>query len=257
MTNKPVVSVIASAIYTQYWLNFHAALLATNKTSFEIIFVGNTRPDFELPEGFHYIYSELDVVACIEIAYRHSIGDFILGVADDTRFSPGYIDSLYKWHKRLRSKKVVVGSRGANTPPKSPLIPPPDYEIPPDQLTYNDGNWAILKREMSPIMYYSPLISREAWEDVGGLEKRFIAIKWAIDMQLRFYEKGYLPFVAFDTYTWEVRFSDKRGRLCKRKGKRKTVSGDGQLLNKMWIEDNEVQPARRTSGVQKFPKELK
>ena len=240
-----MISVIASAVKTQYWLNLYQSLL-DNKMPFEIVFAGHTKPNFELPNNFHYIHSGASPVTCVEIAYRKSVGDFIICTGDDHRFSPAYLDTLYKWYVRLRNDKFIVGSRGVDSPADMPLIPDASYTISHPQ--YNDGCLKCFKEDMSPVMMFPPLIPRKAWEECGGVDSRFWGVNWNMDFQLRLYKSGYLPFIAVDAYSWEIRPETKKGRLSKREQSR----GDRGLLKSLWQFDKDGIDYRRTDKVKGF-----
>ena len=57
-----------------------------SKYSFEVIVVGPEKISIKLPFNFIYIYSEVKVTQCIEIAARRSNGEYIIGFRNDNPF---------------------------------------------------------------------------------------------------------------------------------------------------------------------------
>ena len=93
--NKPIISVFASAYRIHWWRGMYDSL-ATNKVSFEIVFVGQNKPDFKLPNNFKYIYSNVKPAQCLEIALKQATGEFIMNMSDDWLFSDSFLDNLCK-----------------------------------------------------------------------------------------------------------------------------------------------------------------
>ena len=63
------ISLIGSAFRTNNWLKIYDSV-KKNKIGFEIVYVGPNKPDFQLPDNFRFIQSDVKPVQCIEIAAR-------------------------------------------------------------------------------------------------------------------------------------------------------------------------------------------
>jgi hypothetical protein len=110
MNNKIAISLFGPAIHPELWMRFYNSL-SSSKVPFEIIFVGNNPPKFQLPENCHFIYSETKPVQCVEIGSRYTTGELIMPFADDIVFSEHALDNLYKEFKELNDDKIILSSR--------------------------------------------------------------------------------------------------------------------------------------------------
>ena len=101
------VVIVATAVRTRFWKEFYTNL-TKNKSRFHLVFVGHTKPDFELPENFTYIYSNLKPAACVEIAHRYAHENinarFIMHTADDFIMYPNYLDSMIDGYDKLKEE---------------------------------------------------------------------------------------------------------------------------------------------------------
>jgi len=90
---KPIISLLASAHRTDLWLDWYKSI-GDNQISFEVIFVGPNKPDFQLPDNFYFIESHVKPPQCWEIAARRAEGKYLLFLGDDVFFNlPDYISS--------------------------------------------------------------------------------------------------------------------------------------------------------------------
>ena len=168
---KPKISIIASAIRTELWLNLYNSLLS-NETPFEIIFVGNKKPDFNLPANFKYIYSITKPSQCYEIGFREAIGDLINWSADDVIYSERALDIAYIfYHSYLNKEKLVVAFNCIeNGSPTSQ-----GHRI-----------YDVLSPRMAPI----GMMNRKQLLSLGGYDKRFICGQAENDLVMRNYQDG-------------------------------------------------------------------
>ena len=84
--SKPVFSLIAPAIRSDFYKRVYDSVSKGNKIPFEIIFVGNNKPKIKMPDNFHYIYSNVKPAQCLEIAARNAQGEYLIPLADDEVF---------------------------------------------------------------------------------------------------------------------------------------------------------------------------
>lgn len=166
------VSVILSAIYPEKWMGMHESLMNKNTTSFELIFVGPNAPDYELPENVRFIQTEVNPVQCKEIACRAAEGEYIIDVADDFLFVPGFLNAFIDHtHGIDMDKHIIIGHLGRKWKAK---VLSKHY----------------LGRADLPIVGLMFLMKKNVWQGLGGLERRLKAIYYNDDLALRFYQSG-------------------------------------------------------------------
>ena len=119
---KPIISLIASAIRVHLWPELYTMLCNKNNVKFEIIFVGPldveywqelcaTFPAYSSMENFHFIHSDAKPVQCVEIACRNAIGEFVMLIADDLLFYPETLNAMYDYAMRIWDEKTIVSIR--------------------------------------------------------------------------------------------------------------------------------------------------
>jgi len=114
MSNKVIL--VAPAIKTNFWKQFYRNV-TDNQCEIEIIFVGHKKPNFHLPDNFHYIYSTESPTVCAKIAYdkAYEIGDdkdFIQNTADDCLYSKNHFDKMIAAYQQEKEKY----------PPNTPIM---------------------------------------------------------------------------------------------------------------------------------------
>ena len=65
---KPLVTIIATAYRTDNWINLYNSFGKPSLVNLEFVFVGPNEPNYELPENFRFIQSDVKPTQCIEIA---------------------------------------------------------------------------------------------------------------------------------------------------------------------------------------------
>lgn len=183
---KPVISLICSAIRTKLWLRFYERL-ADNETPFEIVFIGPKKPDFQLPENFKYIYSDVKPEQCLEAASRMAEGEYLLPAPDDVQYSDHALDRLLDAFLKAKNDLIVVSMinrkaqmqsnehRFISTDPNSPLMP-----------------------------FFSGVVKKSVWRGLGGLDCRFVSSHGATDMTLRILEIGGSVVYVDDVFVDEI-----------------------------------------------------
>lgn len=170
------VVIVATAIRTRFWQEFYDNL-TKNKSSFHLVFVGHTRPDFPLPENFTYIYSELKPAACVEIAYRYAHENinarFIMHTADDFIMYPYYLDAMISGYDNLKKEYN-------------------DDLLMITQISIQvDGSYDFMALEQNgPVTGIGPFTTMENSKKIGTLDKRFSSVCWDMDRVYRFYSMG-------------------------------------------------------------------
>lgn len=167
---KPVISIIASAARPENWPGLYESL-GSNDIEFEMVMVGPNAPKQELPANINYIKSNVKPAQCVEIAARYAKGDILLLVADDCVFATeSVLDRMYETYLASKNPKVMISCRYTNGNDES-------HRFFPD-----DPNSTLLP------MYV--MLSKQVWRDVGGIDRRFIAVSWDIDIFMRIMAAG-------------------------------------------------------------------
>ena len=217
--SKPIFSLIAAAHRTKDWMGFYNSI-KTN-LPFEVIFVGEKRPDFQLPENFIYIYSEVKPTQCAEIALRHAQGELISWTADDAEYEPYALDKSYEVYKKENNYKCMISFLIIEQDLSGKLWDKTDVH-------YCAGLKAI------PFGF----ISRQFIDEIGGYDINFIAGQCENDMVLRGYAAGgYVKVVEVKLFNMETKHSGERRFEPSR-------AYEQQLLKDLWTIDGKYSGER-------------
>ena len=188
---KVDVSLFASAVRTKDWMRFYNSL-KENTINWEVVFVGNVKPNFDLPENFKWIYANVKPAQCYEIAARHCKGELIGWTCDDATYSLHTIglpqknlDKAYQYYKESGSEKNIVSMH-----------------------TIEDGRdvWRqhrfFGKWNDTPVMAPMALINREIFHQIGGYDKSFVSAQAENDIVMRVYEIGGQVILGTDSYVY-------------------------------------------------------
>jgi hypothetical protein len=184
----PTISVIATAIHTEFWQKLYADLSKNNTIPFEIVFVGNVKPNFTLPNNFIHIYSDAKPSQCLETAARNAHGAYVMITADDVEVPPEMLNSMYYFLRRMYSDKAIVSARFSDTADGPPV----------DKLLVFDT-----RNPDSPVLGVNTIIKRSVWKEMGGIDRRFFAFKGDLDLQMRIYQAGGYLFLVPDVIARE------------------------------------------------------
>ena len=183
MANE-LITIVAPAIRTKWWLELHDTFTTTNDTSFKMIFVGHVVPDFKLPDNFKYIYSRNTPAACTEIAFRNVDTEYVMNIADDydpspQHFSPHLLDKLLDEHKRVES----LGIEHFFVGPSFCLGPQEEFKTAIPLIYWNEDH-------KSPLLTLSPLTKLKTNRLLGGVDSSFHSMYWDTDLNMRLYDIG-------------------------------------------------------------------
>ncbi len=213
---KPVFSIVATAVRVGIWEAYYNSIVNEISFPFEIVFVGDRRPDFQLPSNFRHIYSEVKPVQCLEIAARAAKGEYLFDATDDLTFSPRFFDHLVNTAQRINDKNVI-------------LIPSLARHG-----KVKKGSFRIKKHDKhSPIVGMLSFTKRETWYDLGGLDINFISVWHNHDLKLRLIERGGSVVHVPEAITEEI---DTNSLILLR-----NVSGveDKEFLLSCWYDNND------------------
>jgi len=244
------IAIWGASIRPHMWMSLYNQLKETNKCSFKIFFCGHEKPNFELPQNFIYIYSDIrSAPPCAEIARRYAMNEqseFISQFVDDYELSDGVLDALIEEIKSYKGEGELV--TGISFRPtllsqhcRAPLCPKGFLNS--DKFAGNDDG-------KKGIHIQLPTMKRKVatiWD--GGIDKRFNHMQWVEELLLRLHVTG----VSFRTCPNAVGAEDisKQGpnamRMSRRGGKT-----DIRTLHSLWS----WYPVRRkTPGAEYYSKE--
>ncbi len=172
--NDIKISLIGSAFRTNNWLKVYNSV-RKNNINFEIIFVGPKKPDFQLPDNFKFIQSNVKPVQCIEIAARAASGELIQIIPDDILFiKENSLDLIYKtYYERYNYKNLFSMLLCEN----GKAFDADNFRLNPNKIN-------------SPFVGVCNVISKSFFYELGGLDKAFIASMYDIDFSLRAILRG-------------------------------------------------------------------
>ncbi|KKM86888.1 hypothetical protein LCGC14_1274460 [marine sediment metagenome] len=178
---NPVISCFGAAIRTDKWIRFYDSL-STNKTSFEVIFIGDKRPDFTLPDNMRFIYSTVKPAQCAHIGFLYAKGDYFVHAVDDCVYNDRALDRLLKTLRKQGEDKTYV------TPRYKTFRPYKKRGRKREQLA---GFVRIKpKKGKHPLLPVGGIISRKLWEKIDGVDRRFICSDWEFDQAMRLWQAG-------------------------------------------------------------------
>lgn len=101
------VSLFASANRPKWWLRLHDSL-KSNRCNWEIVFVGDVRPTFNLPENFRWYYSDKKPSQCYAAASHLTKGRLIGWTCDDSVQDKYALDHIVDASTRLGKKFILT-----------------------------------------------------------------------------------------------------------------------------------------------------
>lgn len=173
------ISFIAPSHRTHLWNTFFDSII-TN-LDFEVIFVTDKIPQTnEIPKApnFKWIYSEVKPAQCFEIAYRQSIGEFIIWTSDDFIYAPYALDNVYNMYRSFYDHKVIIS-----------------FDV------YEDGVEQTIRCHKLPWddniqLSTTALINKQAIEEVGGYgDINFVCGHTECDLIMRIIANGGRSYV--------------------------------------------------------------
>jgi len=207
IVKPPLISIFAPANRPELWTHFYEHA-SKNDTSLEIVFVGNVKPKFDLPDNFHFIYSEVKPSQCAYIAAMNCKGEYVANTADDLTYSDNCFDILLE--KCKKDEKNII------TP----------------QLCHFDGTklphgfWG---GDEGPTLPITSFCSKKLWHNLKGIDNRFVALYWDVDMAMSAYSKDGKVVICDKATCFERNARGLKGRLC-------CVPGDKNKFYSLWHE---------------------
>jgi hypothetical protein len=238
------ISVQGPANRPHLWDYFYETL-SMNTIDFEIVFVGNVKPDFKLPDNFKFIYSNVNPAQCEFISSLYSSGELLLTSGDDFHYSPYCLDMLYEKYRTENDYKCMVSvMKYAGI--TDHIETSEDISKILDKCPNQEGNKDSMFKNIQ--LSVSSTMSRQFYRELGGLDKRFIFGNAATDLLVRAVHSGGRFVFCPDTYMIE------RKDLCGdwQNAHGKLYSDDAyKFLLYEWADGDIVKP-KRTDEVQPY-----
>lgn len=175
------VSLIASSIRPHLYPALFKSLEGTS-VEYEVVFGGPVfPPDKYLPtikNNFKYIETKnIKPAQVYEATRRACAGETLIWVADDCTFGDDVIGKVYRFYKLNCTRKDVVCI----------------------QTHENYGKWQVCDIEQhkffaasakAPKMAPIGMVSREYFQEMGGIDRRYVSGQWDNDFLIRLYNDG-------------------------------------------------------------------
>lgn len=220
---KPDISIVASAHRPQNWMNLYNSI-GDNHVDFELVFVGPNPPDYDLPKNFRFIRSLVKPAQCLEIAYRNSLADLVMNIADDCVFKiSGPLDRLYETYKSYNNGKIILSCR---------------YMMDGQDLSYCAHRFFI-DESSDLIMPVCGLMSKKFFSDIGGIDKNFIAVMWDLDIAMRVYTAGGRVVLS------DVYINEDKGKSAGSNSCCESAVHDRPLLESLWMTNGKIHLNRK------------
>jgi len=187
--SKPTISIYMKAIRPFLWQDLYMSLANSNKTTFEIIFVGHVPPDYVLPENVKYINSSVKPSQCAEIGFRACKGEFCFYASDDMIFSDGCLDLLLDKYYSMDREDVTVCCM---------------HRVCTGEVLPISKRGFIPGRADAPIHPIGSLYKTDLFRALGPRDKNFVCTYEDFDMAMRFYEKGGIAVFAENCIFTEI-----------------------------------------------------
>jgi len=181
------VSIVASANRVKWWERFCNSL-KDNTISFEVIFVGDTRPMHNLPGWFRFIHATVKPAQCYEIGFRAAKGELIHWTADDADYVCRHPETGNIHTKNIdRAYEAWVDLEKRTGNKKLSVIAMRPIENGGDVWKFHHffGGW-----DNTPTMAPFGFVSRDKFHELGGYDSRFVSGQSENDVVMRFIEKG-------------------------------------------------------------------
>jgi len=192
-----VISLFGSSVRPSLWMRLYNSLKGS-AVPFELIFVGEVLPDFEMPKNMHFIWTAVKPAQCWEIGCRYAEGELVMSIEDDLVFGSKALDNAYKLFETKASDKDIVSFRLYYPEGE---VTEPMYHMDTRSLTAQEllssgiklsskYESALIYGKDSPVLPFCGLMRKDLWMDIGGIDRRFIALSWELDIAMRVYELG-------------------------------------------------------------------
>lgn len=178
--SKINISIFASAVRPQLWPDF--LKYVKHNSNIEVIFSGNAKGYEEfLSPRFKYIHtSNLKPAQNYAIASCACTGETISWGCDDAEYSNLILETAYDYWKSQDNEKLILSLQTKES----------GYNLPISQLFDMKQHCFFGNCPDTPLMAPMCLMSRKFFNDLGGIDRRYIAGQYENDIVMRAYSQG-------------------------------------------------------------------
>lgn len=179
------VSLFASAVRDKMWPEFFKSLEGTT-IECEVVFAGPLKSGLNCPElplgvTFKFIETEnLKPSQCYHIASKCCTGETISWSCDDANYSKDVLGKAYRYWKSKKNEKLILSIQTKES----------GYGQKDGKLFPMHEHTFFSQMPETPLMAPMNLMSREFFNRLGGLDKRYICGQYENDIVMRAYQNG-------------------------------------------------------------------
>lgn len=226
------ISFCMSAIRPHLWERIVDSL-RDNTLSFEVVFAGDVRPQFDMskyPE-ITYIYTPVKPAQAYEICFRQAKGELISWGADDCIYTPKAVDIMYNFFKSFHTNSLVTAFRTVE-----------------DGRDITEVHRFIGRNPTAPRMAPFGVVDRKLFHQLGGYDKRFLCGQSENDVVMRILEIEGRVEVCQNA---SAIVSHEKAHKSGTKFRTNNFHIDRAVLEGQWMEGKEILNKRK-SPVQRF-----
>lgn len=188
-TDIPNVSLFCSAVRPKIWKSYINSFLDTSVFC-EIVFSGHCKheevfPFYDIAKrmcvNFKYIYTEsIKPAQNYHTASQFCTGETISWSCDDAEYPYDVLGKAYKYWKSKNNEKLILSIQTKES----------GYNLPNGQLFDMKQHCFFGQCPDSPLMAPLALMSRNFFNDLGGIDRRYICGQYENDIIMRAYSQG-------------------------------------------------------------------
>ena len=164
-----MITFICPSIRPKYW-DYIQKSIHHNKIKYEILFIGPKKLGYKQTDNCKFIKSYVKPSQCFQIGAAISKYNLICLLSDDIKFSKKNILNQIKKNKKLIKKNILLSLK---------------------LKSYGVKTWAPSKEYNYIRLPVAPIIEKNYFFKVGGIDKGFLATFHDLDLYLRILSKGY------------------------------------------------------------------
>lgn len=178
------VSLFASSVRPKLWNQFFKSLEKTS-VEFEVSFAGNSTLDNTFPYvdnlWFKYKLTEnIKPAQCYHIASQSCTGETVSWSCDDAEYSNDILGKAYRYWKSKNNYKLILSLQTKES----------GYGCKDGKLFPMKEHTFFSLMPETPMMAPICLMSRKFFNELGGLDRRYICGQYENDIVMRAYSQG-------------------------------------------------------------------
>lgn len=183
----PKISIFSSSIRSKLWPAFFNSLEGTLEGfDIEVIFSGHIKKGLDIPKlplGISFTYIDtgnIKPAQCYSISSRHCTGETISWSCDDAEYPNDILGKAYRYWKSQNNEKLILSIQTKES----------GYNYPKSEIVNMNIHRFFGAEPSAPLMAPMCLMSRKFFNDLGGLDQRYICGQYENDIVMRAYRDG-------------------------------------------------------------------